>query len=194
MAGFLPRVSQDVPFGDVNVVSSRTCIRGRANRVAVLTRKGNIDPQQSEALAETPDSETARRSSRIKKLSVCEGRRPPASSVHVPPPQSTTVAPIPPSGEASPAAVAVLADTAPPSNRSTKTRRNASVDDASPNPTEALADACAVYEFGDLELTEMDDGSIPTQIVFKDSWSVGGSIELDTYSPTSGQFGVPILW
>ncbi|KAF9518872.1 hypothetical protein BS47DRAFT_164189 [Hydnum rufescens UP504] len=60
-AGFFPAPSRDGPFEDVSLLSSRTCIRGRANQVAVLSQKDNTGPRHAEALSYPP----ARRSAHL---------------------------------------------------------------------------------------------------------------------------------
>jgi len=81
-----------------------------------------------------------------------------------------------------------------PGNATIDTGKNTSLVGASPNDVEALADACAIYSFGSLEFTNTNHGGIPAKVVTKDSWPVGCSIELETYSTSSGQFGLPVLW
>lgn len=174
------------------MLSSRTCVRGRANRVVVLSRKEKSSPIPSTAPPQTQDGTNLRRSARIQttlRKSAREVRSPPASNVQASRSASARQPPL--TGEASPAAEAIPTDTiSPPGNTSTDTGRV----DASPNDTEAVADACAVYTSKDLKFINKDRREIPPKVVFKDSWPVGHSVELETYSTSSGQFGLPVLW
>ena len=66
MAGFLPVAPSDCLFGGITVLSSRTCIRGRANRVAVLLRKEENSPIPPAAPPKTQDDMILRRTARNK--------------------------------------------------------------------------------------------------------------------------------
>ena len=168
--------------------------RGRANRVATLSRKEESSPIAPAAPPPTQDGTNLRRSERIKK-SARGVRSPPASNVRAPPPRPARATRPPPTGEASPAAEVMPMDaTSPPGNATADTGKNTSLVDASPNDAEALADTCAVYSLGSLEFTNTNPSGIPPKVVTKDSWPVRCSIELETYSTSSGQLGLPVLW
>jgi hypothetical protein len=64
-------------------------------------------------------------------------------------------------------------------NTTTDSRRNTSLADAGPDG--AFPNQNNVH------------GNIHTLVFIKDSWPVGRSVELDTYSTSSGQFGLPVL-
>jgi len=68
------------------------------------------------------------------------------------------------------------------------TGKNTSLVDASPR-----ASACAIYSLGGLKFTNTNHSEIPPKVVMNDSWPVGCRIELETYSTSSGQFGLPVL-
>ena len=190
-AGFVPTVPDDCSFGGISTLSGRTCTRGRANRVATLSPKKKSGPTPPAAPSQTEDGMELRRSTRNK---VCTWP-PRADNVQAPPPRPASATQPPRTGRVSPATEAIPADSTPPTvNTCTGTERNTLPVDANANDTEALADACAVYALEGVELMNKDHSGIPSAIVFKDSWPVGDSIELDAYSTISGQFGLPVLW
>jgi hypothetical protein len=224
-----PEKAGDCKFGGITILSTRTCIRGRANRVAFLSPQEEINPIPLAAPPKT-QYDTDLGNSRRKKPSG-GAQLPPASNFIVPSPSAGTGRPPPkgqaslaaevipsdttshhsnttidttrnisgagrppPPGEASPAAEVIQSDaTSHQSNTTTDTKRSTSLVDASPNDAEALADALAFYRLRQLQYINKDHSTIRTKIATKDSWPVDRSVELDMYSTSSGQFGLPVL-